>query len=213
MPLASSSSTLNGLQAPPKHSHLACSLPAFASALSLLECLPYLSPPLPSCLPRTLQTWNPPVCSDLSCSYHYPLTMRNTRLIFCLLNQTLRSLWPQLWPAGLCVHGIQQRAWPIVTLPCMSVEALMCLVAQSYLALCDHMDCSPPGSFVHRDSPGQNTGVGCYILFQGIFPTQASNPPKLQADSLPSEPPGKPYILKYYSYINSFHIHYVLGIV
>ena len=26
------------------------------------------------------------------------------------------------------------------------------------------------------DSPGKNTGVGCHSLFQGIFPTQGSNP-------------------------------------
>ena len=26
------------------------------------------------------------------------------------------------------------------------------------------------------DSPGKNTGVGCYALLQGIFPTQGSNP-------------------------------------
>ena len=26
------------------------------------------------------------------------------------------------------------------------------------------------------DSPGKNTGVGCHALFQGIFPTQGSNP-------------------------------------
>ena len=36
------------------------------------------------------------------------------------------------------------------------------------------MDCSPPGSSVHRDSPGENTGVGCYALLQGIFPNQVS---------------------------------------
>ena len=36
------------------------------------------------------------------------------------------------------------------------------------------MDCSPPGSSVHGDSPGKNTGVGCHALLptQGIFPTQ-----------------------------------------
>ena len=40
------------------------------------------------------------------------------------------------------------------------------------------------------------TGVGCHFLLQGIFPTQGSNPglkPRflmLQADALPSEPPG-----------------------
>ena len=27
-----------------------------------------------------------------------------------------------------------------------------------------------------RNSPGKNTGVGCYFLFQVIFPTQRSNP-------------------------------------
>ena len=38
------------------------------------------------------------------------------------------------------------------------------------------MDCSPPGSSVHGDSPDKNTGVGRYALLQGIFPTQGSNP-------------------------------------
>ena len=36
----------------------------------------------------------------------------------------------------------------------------VCLVAQLYLILCDPMDCSLPGSSVHGDSPGKNTGVG-----------------------------------------------------
>ena len=52
----------------------------------------------------------------------------------------------------------------------------VCLVAQSCLTLCDPMNCSPPGSSVHGDSPGKNTGVGCHALLQGIFPTQGSNP-------------------------------------
>ena len=38
------------------------------------------------------------------------------------------------------------------------------------------MDCSPPGSSVHGDSPGKNTGVACHALLQGIFPTQGWNP-------------------------------------
>ena len=37
------------------------------------------------------------------------------------------------------------------------------------------MDCSLPGSSVHGNSPGKNTGVGCHTLLQGIFPTQGSN--------------------------------------
>ena len=41
---------------------------------------------------------------------------------------------------------------------------------------CNTMDCSLPGSSVHGDSPGKNTGVGYHTFFQGIFPTQGSNP-------------------------------------
>ena len=48
-------------------------------------------------------------------------------------------------------------------------------VAQSCLTLCSPMDCSLPGSSVHRDSPGKNAGVCCHTLLQGIFPTQGSN--------------------------------------
>ena len=70
---------------------------------------------------------------------------------------------------------------------------VLCLVAQLRSTLCDPMDCSPPGSSVHRDSPGKNTGVGCHALFQGIFPNQGLNSsPALQVNSLLSEPPGKP---------------------
>ena len=47
------------------------------------------------------------------------------------------------------------------------------------------------------DSPGKNTGVGCYFLLQGIFSTQGSNlcllcPLHWQAGSLPPAPPGEP---------------------
>ena len=37
------------------------------------------------------------------------------------------------------------------------------------------MDCSSPGSSVHGESPGKNTGVGCHFLLQGIFLTQGLN--------------------------------------
>ena len=53
---------------------------------------------------------------------------------------------------------------------------LLCFVARFCPTLCDPMDCSPPGSYVHGDSPGKNTGVGCHTLLQGIFPTQGWNP-------------------------------------
>ena len=59
---------------------------------------------------------------------------------------------------------------------CEWVERQMCIVVQLCPTLCDPMDCSPPGSSVHGDSLGKNTGVGCHALLQGIFPTQGSNP-------------------------------------
>ena len=52
---------------------------------------------------------------------------------------------------------------------------IVCLVTQSCSTVCSLMDCSPPGSSVHGDSPGKNTGVGCHAPIQGIFPTQGSN--------------------------------------
>ena len=51
---------------------------------------------------------------------------------------------------------------------------------QLCLTLCDPMDCSLPGSPVHGNSPGKNTGVDCPSLFQGIFLTQRSNPSLLR---------------------------------
>ena len=48
---------------------------------------------------------------------------------------------------------------------CVCVCACVCarahLIAQSCPTLCDPMDCSLPGSSVHGNSLGKNTGVGC----------------------------------------------------
>ena len=46
---------------------------------------------------------------------------------------------------------------------------------QSCPTLFNPMDCSPSGSSVHGASPGKHTGVSCYALLQGIFPTQGVN--------------------------------------
>ena len=56
---------------------------------------------------------------------------------------------------------------------------------------CNPMDYSPPGSSVHRDSSGKNTGVGGYPFLQMIVPKQGSNSCLLsllhwQVGSLPS---------------------------
>jgi hypothetical protein len=72
--------------------------------------------------------------------------------------------------------------------------------------------------FCPWDSSGNNTGVGCHALLQGIFPTQGSNLHLLcllhwQAGYLPLTPPEKP-TLGYISRENSnlkrylnLHVH------
>ena len=61
----------------------------------------------------------------------------------------------------------QRITWLRLLLQC----AVLCLVTQSCPTLWDRMDCSPPGSSVHRDSPHKNNEVGCHALLQGIFST------------------------------------------
>ena len=71
---------------------------------------------------------------------------------------------------------------------------VQCLVTQSYLTLCDPKDGSHPGSSVHGILQARILELPC--LPPGDFPNPEIKPrsPTLQADSLPSEPPGKPYI-------------------
>jgi len=62
------------------------------------------------------------------------------------------------------------------------------------------MDCSPPGSSIHADSPGKNTGVGCHALLQGISSTQGWNPglPHGRQISYKLSYPGSPDLCIFY---------------
>ena len=53
--------------------------------------------------------------------------------------------------------------------------AFVSVLSQLSLTIFDPMDCSLPGSSVHENFPGKNTGMGCHAFLQGIFPTQGSN--------------------------------------
>ena len=44
--------------------------------------------------------------------------------------------------------------------------AMLCLVTQLCLTLCNPVDCSLPGFSVHWDFPSKNIGVGCHFLLQ-----------------------------------------------
>ena len=53
-----------------------------------------------------------------------------------------------------------------------STSYIQCVYAKllhTCLTLCNPMGYSPPGSSVHGDSPGKNTGVGCHALLQGYI--------------------------------------------
>ena len=67
------------------------------------------------------------------------------------------------------------------------------LVVKSYPTLFNPMDCSPPGSSVHGSS-GKNTGSGLSFPSPGDLSNLGIElkSPTLRADSLPSEPLGKP---------------------
>ena len=82
-------------------------------------------------------------------------------------------MWRKIWSER--IHT-PQCSWQQFTIAkaCVCVYVCLCLVTQSCPTLCNHMDCSPPDSFVNGDSPGKNTRAGYHALLQGTFPTQVS---------------------------------------
>ena len=56
---------------------------------------------------------------------------------------------------------------------------MLCFATQSCPTLCHPMDCSPPGSSDHRDSPSKNIGVSCHALLPKDYPTSCKINTKL----------------------------------
>ena len=67
---------------------------------------------------------------------------------------------------------------------------------------CDHMDCSPLAP-LSMGFPRQEYWSGLPFPSPGDFPDPGIEPgsPALQADALPSEPPGKPFYMCAFSYV------------
>ena len=129
---------------------------------------------------------------------------------------------PRDWSRDSCISGRRFNFWATRELPLAihkswlrkmhflllhtyllpSHAVVLCLIAQSCPPLCDPMDWSPPGSTVHRDSPGKTTGVCSHPLLQGIFPTQRSNPGLLHCGQILYclSHQGGPGILKWVAY-------------
>ena len=88
-------------------------------------------------------------------------------------HSTYCAIFPTRLEAGAA------RNWLLFCYPrCPANRYLRCAVLspQLYPTLCDPMDCSPPGTSVHGNSPGRNAEVGCHALFQGLFQAQGSKP-------------------------------------
>ena len=105
--------------------------------------------------------------------------------------------WPQIAEThirGMISASPDSCIFPYVL--CVCVCVCVC-VSSSVIS-----DSAILGTVAHQAPLQENTRVGCYSLLQGIFPTQGSNPPALQADSLPYEPPAlshegsPPYVKK-----------------
>ena len=92
---------------------------------------------------------------------------------------------------ALLADSLPLNHWGI---PYTHICVCVCICLNAYLCLCNPVDCSPPSSSVHGDTPGKNTRRSFHFLLHFLLPTL--NPGiktrfhALQADSLPSEPPG-----------------------
>ena len=84
-------------------------------------------------------------------------------------------------------------SWCVVNTQLLGTPSMRAKSLQSSLTLGDPMDCSPSGSSVHEILQ-QEYWSGLPFSSPGDLPHPGIKPgsPALQADSLPSEPPGKP---------------------
>ena len=127
----------------------------------------------------------------------YVLTFQSPFLLLFFLAisllKKLSGLYHMLYFAVLCLYA---TVWPVSMLLTPYWKWKCELVAQLCPTLCDLLDCGLPGSSVHGISQARIL-ERVAIPFSGDLPDPGIEPgsPALQADSLPSEPPGKPYYM------------------
>ena len=132
--------------------------------------------------------WNPMDCSPSGPSVHGILQARILKWVAMPFSSG--SFWPRGWTLISCIAGVSFATREALLMPVLSHS----VVSDSATPWT-----SPPGSSVHGDSPGKNTGVGCHAFLQGNFPTQGLNPGLLHCRwiLLPAELPGKPVWIIY----------------
>ena len=92
-----------------------------------------------------------------------------------LKTQQRLSTCPSRVGAFISCCSIPNRlSWPFFIFGLLYLSRLLkmpCAVLSCFsrVQLCNPMDCSLPGSSVHGDSPGKNTGMGCHALSKGAF--------------------------------------------
>ena len=100
------------------------------------------------------------------------------------------------------------------TIIALLMDCKWVLVTQSCLTLCDHMDYSLPGPSVHGILQARILEWVAIPFSRGSSrPRIESESLALQADSLPSEPPGKPnsqYEIKSWKFERKVHLYHVL---
>ena len=107
--------------------------------------------------------------------YMFTITPSNHVITFLSTNLQKWKLWSTQKPIHILTHKPTYTQTCLVTKPCPTL-----LWPKTPRLLCPW------------DSPGKNTGVGCHVLLQGIFPMQGSGLHLLhwQAGSLPLVPPN-----------------------
>ena len=110
---------------------------------------------------------------------------------FSELHRIFHSMPQSFHKCQTCICVLRHLTPPVPP-PLFLWHLCSVLIAQSCQTLCNSMDCSPPGSSVHGVLQAR---ILDWVIIP--FPRGSSQPtiepgsPALQADSLPSERPGK----------------------
>ena len=120
---------------------------------------------------------------------HYgPVTFKNNKVKKIKIKITRWLLMLNFWFNKILLFHVFMQ-WTVNVIVCVSVP-------QSCLTSCDPMDCSLPGSSVHRNFQARILEWVAIFLLQGSFPIQGWNPCLLcflhcKQISLHAEPSGK----------------------
>ena len=101
--------------------------------------------------------------------------------------EILGDVWTNMKFAELLGGSLEDHS------PLMQVKVFVAYLPSKGKSPCRAWLFATPWTIQFMEFCGQNTGVGSLSLLQEIFPTQGSNPGLPHwADSLPTEPQGKP---------------------